>query len=138
MNFSFFDFWVSNTKCNFIFRLVVSNLMYNFSTSSFFNCYLPAPRPTLAHSQGNSLTTSMLITAFLLSILTQGHQEPLNEIGFLNLVDCLVGFEPGTFWFSSQRLNPWGLSPQTGKWKNKSLIFELVTRNETFYFSILS
>ena len=31
---------------------------------SFFNCYLAAPRPTLCHSQGVSLTNSMLITAF--------------------------------------------------------------------------
>ena len=37
------------------------------STSSgvlFFNCYLAASRPTLGHSQGVSLTNSMLITAF--------------------------------------------------------------------------
>ena len=31
----------------------------------FFNCYLAAPRPTLGHSQGGSLTNPMLITAFL-------------------------------------------------------------------------
>ena len=30
----------------------------------FFNCYLAVPRPTLGHSQGDSLTNSMLITAF--------------------------------------------------------------------------
>ena len=33
--------------------------------SDFFcNCYLAAPQPTLGHSQGNSLTNPMLITAF--------------------------------------------------------------------------
>ena len=30
----------------------------------FFNCYLAAPRPTLGHYQGDSLTHPMLITAF--------------------------------------------------------------------------
>ena len=30
----------------------------------FCNCYLAAPRPTLAHYQGDSLTHSMLITVF--------------------------------------------------------------------------
>ena len=29
----------------------------------FFNCYLAAPRLTLGHSQGDSLTNPMLITA---------------------------------------------------------------------------
>ena len=29
------------------------------------NCYLAAPRPTLGHSQGDSLTNPMLITVFL-------------------------------------------------------------------------
>ena len=30
----------------------------------FFNCYLVASRPTLAHSRGVSLTNTMLIIAF--------------------------------------------------------------------------
>ena len=30
----------------------------------FFKCYLAAPRPTLGHSQGDSFTNPMLITAF--------------------------------------------------------------------------
>ena len=32
----------------------------------FFNCYLAAQRPALGHSQGDSLTDSMLITAFFI------------------------------------------------------------------------
>ena len=32
----------------------------------FFNCYLADPRPTLGHSQGDSLTNPMLIAAFYL------------------------------------------------------------------------
>ena len=31
----------------------------------FFNCYLAVPQPTLGHSQGDSFTNPMLITAFL-------------------------------------------------------------------------
>ena len=32
--------------------------------STFFNCYLAVPWPTLGHSQEDSLTNPMLITAF--------------------------------------------------------------------------
>ena len=41
----------------------------------FFNCYLAVPRPTLGHSQGDSLTNPMLITVFV-HIRPEGHQEP--------------------------------------------------------------
>ena len=53
-------------------------LLRNF----FFNCYLAAPLPTLGHSQGDSLTNLMLITAFV-HIQPKGHQEPRNEVGSL-------------------------------------------------------
>ena len=43
---------------------------------------------------------------------SKGHQEPLNEIGSLSPAKHLVGFEPGTFQFLLQRLNPLGHSPQ--------------------------
>ena len=49
----------------------------------FFNCYLVAPRPTLGHSQRDSLTNPMLITAFYLC-RPEGHWEPRNEVGFLS------------------------------------------------------
>ena len=49
----------------------------------FFNCYLAAPRPTLDHYRGGSLTHPMLITAFL-PIRPEGHREPHNEVGCLS------------------------------------------------------
>ena len=64
----------------------------------FFNCYLAVSRPTLGHSQGDSLTKPMLITAFV-QIQPEGHQEPCNEVGSLSPVKRLAGFELGTFQF---------------------------------------
>ena len=71
----------------------------------FFNCYLAVPWPTLGHSQGHSLTNLMLITAFV-HIQPEGHWEPRNEVGSLSPVKHLAGFEPGTFQFLLQHLNP--------------------------------
>ena len=48
----------------------------------FFNCYLAVPQPTLSHSQGDSLTNPMLITAFV-HVRPEGHREPRNEVGSL-------------------------------------------------------
>ena len=42
-----------------------------------FNCYLAAARPTLGHSQGDSFTNPMLITAFV-HIRPEDHREPCN------------------------------------------------------------
>ena len=36
----------------------------------------------------------------------EGHREPRNEVGSLSPAERLVGFEPGTFRFLLQRLNP--------------------------------
>ena len=58
----------------------------------FFKCYLSVPQPTLAHSQGESLTKSMLITAFV-QVWPRGHREPHNEVGSLSLVEHLAGFD---------------------------------------------
>ena len=71
----------------------------------FLNCYLAVPQPTLGHSQGDSLTNLMLITAFV-QLQPKGNWEPRNEVGSLSPAECLVGFEPGTFWFWLQHLNP--------------------------------
>ena len=38
--------------------------LHELMSSFFFNCYLAAPRPTLGHYRGDSLTHPMLITAF--------------------------------------------------------------------------
>ena len=64
----------------------------------FFNRYLAAPRPTLGHSQGESLTNPMLITAFYLC-RPEDHREPRNEVGSLSPAEGLAGFEPGSFRF---------------------------------------
>ena len=72
----------------------------------FFNCNLAGPRPTLSHSQGDSLTNSMLITAFV-QVRPEGHWEPHNEVRSLSLAECLAG----TFQFWLQCLNPLGHSP---------------------------
>ena len=62
----------------------------------FFNCYLAVPRPTLGHSQGDSLTNLMLITAFV-HIRPESQREPRNEVGSLSPAERLAGFEPRTF-----------------------------------------
>ena len=77
----------------------------------FFNCYLTAPRSTLGHFFGENLTHPMLITAFL-HFRAEGHREPRNEFGSLSQAELLVVFEPGTFRFLLQRLNPLGHSPR--------------------------
>ena len=45
----------------------------------------------------------------LLHFRPKGHWEPRNKVGSLNPAKHLVGFEPGTFRFLLQRLNPLGL-----------------------------
>ena len=82
---------------------------------------MTAPRPTLGHYRGDSLTHPMLITCVLhirpeghrelmlitcvLRIRPEGQQKPRNEVGSLSPAERLVGFEPGTFRFLLQRLN---------------------------------
>ena len=77
----------------------------------FLNCYLAAPRPTLGHFRGDSLTHLMLITVFL-HFWPEDHREPCNEVGSLSPAERLVGFEPGTFRFLLQGLNSLGYSPR--------------------------
>ena len=69
----------------------------------FFNCYLAVPRPTLGHSQGDSLPNLMLIIAYV-HIRPEGHREPHNKVGSLSPAEHLAGFELGTFRFLFQRL----------------------------------
>ena len=83
---------------------ILQEILYRFLFISlkiqdiFFNCYLAVPQPTLDHSQGDSLTNPMLITAFV-HIRPEGHREPRNEVGSLSPAKRLAGFEPGTFRF---------------------------------------
>ena len=59
----------SNTLFYFI-NMKISNKISQriFIGNIFFNYYFPVPRPTLDHSQEDSLTKPMLITAFLSDI----------------------------------------------------------------------
>ena len=75
------------------------------------NCFLAAPWPTLCRYWGGSLTHPMLVTAFS-HIWSEVHKEPRNKVGSQRLGECLVWFEPGTFWFWLQRLNTLGHSPR--------------------------
>ena len=61
-------------------------------------CYLATPRLTLGHSWGDSLSNLMLITAFV-NYRFKGHPKLRSEVGSINLVEHLVGFEAGTFRF---------------------------------------
>ena len=49
----------------------------------FSNCCLAVPQPTLDHSQGDSLTNLMLVTAFV-HVQPKGHWEPHNKVGSLS------------------------------------------------------
>lgn len=59
------------------------------------------PTATLGHSQGDSITNPVLITAFEL-FQPEGHWEPRNQVGSLSWAEHLVGFELETFQFESQ------------------------------------
>ena len=63
----------------------------------FLNCCFAAPWTTLDHSQGNSLTNPMLITAFFgLLCRPEIHREPRIGSGALSPAERLVEFELGT------------------------------------------
>ena len=82
----------------FSMKVYKNSLLYVHCKDIFFNCYLVVPQPTLGHSQENSFTNPMLVTAFEL-FRSECHWEPRNEVGSLNLAERLVGFESGTFRF---------------------------------------
>ena len=80
--------------------------LYIYIYIHIFNCYLAAPRPTLGHYWGGSLTHLMLITC-VLHMRPKGDREPRNEVGSLSPAKHLVGFELGTFQSWLQHLNPY-------------------------------
>ena len=104
-------FWWYNYRYLFCWFFIRQKKYENISVYDvfFFTCYLAAPRPTLSHYRGGSLTHPMLITC-ILHIQPEGHWQPRNKVGSLSLAKRLVGFEPETFQFWSQRLNPIGHS----------------------------
>ena len=99
----------------------------------FFYVFLAAPRPTLGHYRGSSLIHPMLITCTL-DIRPEGHREPCNEVGSLGLAERLVRFEPGTFRFWSQRLNPLDQSPQMKEWRSAKDIFYTRVASSGLFF----
>ena len=100
-----------NKNINGWWNLLTINISLTCDNFFFSNSFLSVPRPTLGHSQGDSLTNPMLITAFV-HILPEGHQEPRSKVGSLSPAKHLADFEPGTFRLLMQRLNPPGHSPQ--------------------------
>ena len=68
----------------------------------FFNCSFAAPRPTFGHYHENSLTHPIFDPSVT--------RKPRNEVGSLSQAERLVWFEPGTFIFWLQWLNPLGHS----------------------------
>ena len=107
--------------CGFFWTRVVPPVLQNVFFFFFLNnCYLAVPQPTLGHSQGDTLTNPMLITAFV-QVRPESHREPRNEVGSLSTAERLVGFDPGTFRFWLQRLNPLGHSKQQHQHDNSSL-----------------
>ena len=54
---------------------------------------MAVPRPSLGHSQGDSLTNPTLITMFA-QVRPERHREPRNEVGSLSPAEHLVVFEP--------------------------------------------
>ena len=59
---------------------------------------------------GDIFTHPISIT--VLHFRPEGHKEPRKEVGSLSPNERLVGFEPGTFLFSQQRLDSLGHSPK--------------------------
>ena len=62
-----------------------------------FNCYLAAPRPTLGHYRGDSLTHPMLITAFYIfdPRVTGSLVARLGPVSLLNLCEIYtLTFDP--------------------------------------------
>ena len=100
----FFSVITKNWNCEILTKNLVPFKRWYFLLTAIW------PRPTLGHYQGGNLTDPMLIT-YVLHIQPEGHQEPCNEVGSLSSAERLVGFEPGTFWFWSQCLNPQGHYP---------------------------
>ena len=79
----------------------------------FFNCYFAAPLPTMGHSPWGQPRQAD-VNHCILAILTWSLPKALQGCGSLlnPAAEWLVGFEPGTFRFYSQCINPRGYSPR--------------------------
>ena len=74
-----------------------------YNLSPFLISYVAALQPTLGHCPRGSLTDPMLITAFKTYLI---RKSPCNEVGSQNLAKHPVRFEPRSFRFAMQCLNP--------------------------------
>ena len=85
--FCCFHWWLWRRKCRLGIKvpknrhltslLSLRCLLWPHCSSLYFKGHFVAPRPTLVHYWGDSLTRPMLITAFLL-FRSVGHREPRN------------------------------------------------------------
>ena len=90
-----------------------ASFVYWDRRARIFLCYLATPWPTLARYRGDSLTHPILSTVFFSFVRPEGHREPRNEVGSLNPMEHLVGFEPGTFQFYHNALTHWATLPKS-------------------------
>ena len=110
-NINVSSYWSIKIIKKYCRQIGLSCCFFFFVLFCFFNCYLALPRPTLGHSQRDSLTNPMLIMAFV-HVRSIGHQESRNKVDSLSPAKHLASFEPETFRFWLQHLNPLGHSPQ--------------------------
>ena len=120
-----------------------------------FFCFLTAI--WLPHSQlwtiiERTASLTQCYSLCFLHFLTESYGEPRSKVGSLSPAERLVGFEPGTFRFLLQRLNPLGhslyyilrkkhtkkISDKTNVTKNTFFSKELQDSSQySFQFSIL-
>ena len=98
---------------NRICKIIMSTILKNnlqIQGLFFFKLLLGCPTANfgpLSRGQPHSPDVNHCVFHFR----SEGHQEPRSEVGFLSPAEHLVRFEPGTFRFLLQRLNPLGHSP---------------------------
>ena len=79
-------------------------------------------------------TASLNVNHCILHFQPQGYREPQNEVGSLSLAERLVEFEPRTFQFLLQSLNPLGHSPKYSMSTKNMENEKSYTRMENCYF----
>ena len=81
----------------------------NFNFFFFFQLLFGCPTANfgpLSRGQPHSPDVNHCVLHFR----PEGHWEPRSEVGSVSLAERLVGFEPGTFRFLLQHVNPLGHS----------------------------
>ena len=96
----------AKTYCRTFFLIARAALFVRIFSYLLFGCPTANFEP-LSRGQPHSRYVSHCV----LHIRPEGHQELRNEAEPLSPDKCPVGFEPGTFRFLLQHLNPLGHSP---------------------------